>query len=240
MGSITDTRMQVLPLLNEVREKLGYKTVSSLTQDAHIRTMLEYLNDVIDITSDFSDWQEMRTTVTVTASSSVYMYLVDPVSAAVKNIREVAFQDSVAPLRLDTIDNMRRWRRSASGGTGCPRYWIVNGVDNTTTGNPYIEVYPQPGAFENNKTFNILLYKKPPIYTSSDANTYIPFPARMIISGVLAYALLDESRGTNNVDFLTQFKAIYTPMMEEAYNRLNGDSGTDTQFVPMRRGFRRA
>lgn len=243
MGALDDTRMQVLPIINEVRQKLGVPTVSSITADAQTQALLAYLNDVLDITSDYSGWKEMQTSITVTASSSVYNYLVNPVSAAVKNIEEVAFQGQTSPLRLATDEEMRRWRRSSGGGTGTPRYWIISGVDGNSaaaSGNPYIEVWPQPGSYENNKTFDLLIYKKPSRLTAADVSAYVPFPARMIVNGLLAYALLDESRGTQNMDFVTQFKVVYTPMMEETYNRLNGDCGTETQFVPQRRGFRRA
>lgn len=239
MGVLADTRMTVLEIINEVKQKLGVPIGGSLTENAQTQALLAYLNDVIDITSDYSDWQEQRASVTVTASSSVFSYLINPTSAAVKNIHEIAFYNSPSPLRLSTIDDMRRWRRSAGGGTGEPRFWVLNGTDNVTTGNPYIEVYPQPGTTENNRTFDILYYKKPIKLTTSDASVVISFPGRLMASGLLAYALLDESRGTNNIDFITQFKAIYNPMLEEAYNRLNGDSGNSTQFVPMQRGFRR-
>lgn len=234
MGVLADSKMTVLQIINEVKRKLGVPTVAALTQGgAQTLALIDYLNDVLDITSDFSDWQEMRGTLTITASSSVYTLLVDPTSAQVKNIYEVAFYNTPATLRLSTLEDMRRWRRGAGGATGEPRFWIINGVDNTTTGNPYIEVYPQPGANENNKNFSVLYYKKPNLITTADASYVIPFPSRLIVSGLHAYALLDESRGTNNIDFTTQFMAVYKPMLEEAYNRLNGDSGNETSFVPM-------
>jgi hypothetical protein len=234
--ALTDIRKTVLQIINEVRNKLGLQDAASLTADSQVKSALNYLNDVVDITSDYGDWQETLNTVLVTASSSVMQYVVSAASAVIKNIHEVAFQGQIAPLRLKTIDELRRWQRT--GGIGNPINWTIMGVD-STTGNPIISTYPIPGPNENNKTFNILYYEKPRLYTTSDASVIPPFPSRLLVSGLLAMMLLDESRGTQNIDFMTEFMKVYEPMLEEAFNRYNGDSGSDILYKPQMMGYRR-
>jgi len=235
MTTITDTNRTVLQIINEARNKLGMPDAATLTSDNHVKSALNYLNDVIDITSDFGDWQQALRTVLVTASSSVMQYDITT-SLPVKNINEIAFQGQIAPLRLRTIDELRRWQRT--GGTGNPVNWAIVGT-NSSTGNPLFQTYPIPGQQENNKTFNILYYEKPRLYTTSDAAEIPIFPAKLLVAGLLAMLLLDESRGTQNIDFNTEFIAIYKPMMEEAFNRYNGDSGSDIMYKPQMMGYRR-
>jgi hypothetical protein len=233
MSTISDTRKTVLEIINEVRRKLGIKDATSLSQDKNSTTLLDYLNDVVSYIADFGNWQETMQEVTVTASTSVFQYLVNT-SAPLQHIQEIAFYGQVAKLRYVEIEDMRRWRRI--GGTGIPRNWTIFGVDNTTTGNPYIQVYPQPGTNENNQTFSILCFTKPPKYTTSDGSTTPPFPARMLVSMLLALALLDESRGTQNVDYYTELQR-FNDTIEQTLNRYTSDSGGDTNFVPRRGGF---
>lgn len=236
MATLADTRLTVLQTINEVRQKLGVKDAASLTADANTTVLLKYLNDVIDYISNYADWREMRKEVTVTASSSVYEYLVES-SAVVKNVKEISFYGQIAPLRYVEEEEMRRWRRTNTAGV--PRYWTLTTVDNTSTGNPYFQCYPQPGSTENNQTFSILMYEKPRAYTSSDASVVIPFPSRIVVSMLLALALLDESRGTNNFDYATELSR-FNETLSQGQNRFNGDSGgSQTQFRPQRGGFRR-
>lgn len=228
MAVISNTRLTILQIVNEVRQKLGIPAAASLSADAQATSMLSYLNDVISIVSDYGDWQEALNEYVTTASSSVSQYLIDVSGKIVKNIHEVAFSGTVSPLRVETLDNMRRWGRT--GGTGLPNNWCIIGVDNVTTGSPYIRVYPVPGTNENNETFNVLFYEKPRIYTTSDGSVVPIFDSRLLVDGLLAMALLDESRGTQNIDFVTEFKAIFASRLQETFNRFNGDSGSDINF----------
>jgi hypothetical protein len=164
MAAISDTRGTILEIVNEVRRRLGIPNAATLASDTQAGVMVDLLNDVINYVSDYGDWQEQRQEVIATASTSVFSYLVSTASP-LKNIADVYFGTNQSRLRYVEIEDMRRFRQS--GGTGTPRQWTINGVDNTTTGNPLLEVYPQPGTNENNTTFNILVYVKPPLYIRS-------------------------------------------------------------------------
>jgi len=235
MATLSDTRMTVLEIINEVRRKLGINVAAtSLTYDNQTRTLLDYLNDVISEVSDYGDWKEMILQTVVTASSSVRRYQLN-VTAAVKNIHEIAWTTQPSAMRLVTINDMLRWERITS--TGQPRNWAIMGVD-VSSANPLFEVYPMPGPTENNQTFSILYYQKPSLLTTADVSAYPAFPGKLLVSGLLAKALFDENRNASDTDYLTE-RANFENMLSETFNRFNGDSGTNTFFTPGQGGFRR-
>lgn len=229
--TVSDLKGTVIGIINGVRVKLGIASAATLTSDKQALTSLRYLNDVLSITSDYGNWKEQRRETTVTASSSVRTYDIES-SALVKNIREISFDSNSQPLTLTEEEDVKRLVRT--GSTGSPRQWCILGV-NSTTGNPQITVVPQPGSNETGKLFEAVWYKKPRLYAITDASAVVPFPKVLIENGLHSMMLLDESRGTQNIDFVTQFKAIYEPMLEETFNRFNGDSGNTTYFTPRRR-----
>ena len=235
MPVLTDQRATILQIINEVRRKLGLKPTSSLTQDTHATAALDYLNDVISDIANYGNWQELYVSANTTVSSSVFDYQINT-SAVVQNIHELVFQGQVAPMRHKNLEDILRLNRT--GGTGIPRQWSVVGVD-VSSANPRIRIHPQPGTNENNQYFVAHFYQRPATYTTADGSVIPPFNASLISSGLLAYMLLDESRGTPTNDYLVE-RQNFEKAMEEEYNRYNGDSGTDTYFVPTNRGFRGA
>lgn len=228
--TLADTRLTIIQIVNEVRRKIGLSVVNTLTQDSMAINSVDYLNDVIAEVSDYGDWQEMLVETLVTASSSVINYVITTdTTAAVKNIHEVAFYTRIACMKLVTLDDIRRLQRTNT--TGVPTQWALVGVDNVTTGNPFIRVYPTPGIQQNNQAFNILYYKKPRLYTTSDASVIPEFPSRVLVQGLLAMILKDESRGTPEESYKLEY-ARFTEVLADTYNRFNGDTGSDTYFRP--------
>lgn len=225
MATLSDTRLTILEIVNEVRRKLGLREATSLTMDKHSRVAVDYLNDVIDEVSDYADWQETYQTFTLDAVTSVYQYTI-ATSAAIKNIREVSFEGRVAPLRSIEIEDMRRLRRV--GGVGQPHSWCINGT--ADDGNPTIEIYPQPGTSESGSDIAVAGYTRPRQYTTSDGSVVPSYPARMLVQGLLAYMLLDEDRGTQGSEYTLEYSK-FLKMLSETHNRYNGDSGNDVTVV---------
>lgn len=227
--STFDLRRTVLEVVNEVQGRLSVNKTTTLTATKHATVLLGLLNEVVDELSDFGDWQEMFIEVTVTASSSVGEYAVNPSSGIVKNIYEVAFDTDVAPLEVRDIQDIRRLQRLSSFGR--PRQFSVVGVDNSS-GNPKFRVYPVPGSNENNLTFSIAGFKKPPLYQTSDTTEEIEFPAAVVIQGLYAKALMEENGGEPTQQYQTA-QAMYERMKNEALNRYNADTGTDIFVTPI-------
>lgn len=83
--------------------------------------------------------------------------------------------------------------------------------------------------------FSILYYTKPSIYTTADNATVIPFPARVVVLGVLASYTLRQNSGAPN-DMYTAFFQQYLGERRESLNRFNSDTGWDVQYSPGRVG----
>lgn len=222
--ALQDVNQSAIGIINEVLRKLGLNTATNLNDSKLSTLLVDYLNDVIDEVSDFGDWQQMFREATVTAQSSVGTYEL-AVSGNVKNIYEIVWDNQVSPLEVRTIEDIRRLQRLTSFGT--PRQFAVVGVSGT---NPLFRVYPVPTTAAK---FDIAYYKKPGILAAVTANnSAIPaFPGRLLIQGVYAKALLQENGGEQTQEYQTAY-AEYIRMRQEALNRFNADTGTDTYITP--------
>ncbi len=230
-STLADTRKSYIQLFNEVRRKLGVNEITTLGADTLGMAMIDYMNDVIAEISDFGDWQEMyreESFAFVTANSSASDWVFNT-SVATKSIHEIQFGTQVAPMWLVTLDDIRRLNRSKSYGV--PTQYAFVGVDNTTTGNPRVRVFPTPTTAQASANFNVAYYKKPALITTADTSSIPEFPSRMVAQGLLAYSLRDEERGAQSQRWKEEY-AIFKKFIGETYNRYNGDTGSDTFFVP--------
>lgn len=223
---IGDIRYTVLQTVNEVFRKLGLQSISSLTSNKLSIQMVDFINDVCNDLADFGQWQETLVTSNITAVSGQQDYMINT-SANVENIKDLYFQLRRGPLRNININDMRIMTRVTI--TGTPTQYTVFGTDNN--GNPIIRVRPKPMQAEDGYTFSVLYYIRAPQYTTSDSNTIIPFPARIVVMGCMARQTLNESGGTPT-DKYSQFYNEYLSARKEALNRFNGDTGWDISFSP--------
>lgn len=233
--AITDLRMNVLSIVNEVQRKLGLNPVTTLSATKISVELVDHINDVVDDISDFGNWMEQLTTAKVTASTSVASYSIG-VSGVVKSIGDIYISTRRGPLRSVDIDTMRVL--TAVTALGQPSQYAIFGTD--SNGNPKIRVRPTPDVSQNGAVFSILYYLKPSIYTTSDATTIVPFPSRVVVLGTLAAYTLRESGGAETPLYQMYFQQ-YTMAKKNAFSRMNGDTGWDVSFTPgnTSRGWRR-
>jgi len=224
-----DIRYTVLEVVNEVQRKLGLSETSTLTQNKLATQMVDFINDICDDLSDFGNWQEMMVSANVTAVSGQVDYFINT-SANIKNIGDIYFTKRTGPLRNVTVQEMRILTRTTSMGN--PSQFTVYGTD--VNGNPNLRVRPTPDSNAAGGLFSILYYVRAPLYTTSDTNTVIPFPGQLVVQGVLAKAILNESGGSPT-DHYTKEQQDYLEARKEALNRFNGDTGWDIQFSPSHR-----
>jgi hypothetical protein len=233
--AVTDQRMTVLEIINEVRLKSKLNSVSTITQDSDSVIKLAYLNDTVSEISDYGNWQESLRQITVTAQSSVADYSISSAAftqlgiRVIQNIHEVVFETYSSEMSKIELDQLRRLQRLSNYGN--PTQWAVKGVD--TDGNPIISVAPIPATNQDGKIFTINLYEKPAFYTTADATTVVPFPGDLITQGVLAKSILDESDGDPTPRYQMTQK-VYEDALNQAYNRYNGDTGSTVYFRPGR------
>lgn len=230
---IGDIQYTVLQVVNEVQRKIGLDPTAALTTNKLATQLVDFVNDVCNDLSDFGNWQEALVSANVTAVSGQANYSINT-SANVKNIADIYFLPRSGAMTSVTIDQMRIMTRTTADGT--PSQYTVFGVDNN--GNPNIRVRPRPAANEDGKLFSILYYQRPPKYTTADANTRIPFPGELVILGVLAKQILNESGGSPT-DRYSKTYQDYLDSRKSSLNRFKGDTGWNISFVPSMPGRRR-
>jgi hypothetical protein len=224
----SDFKVTVLGAINEVRRRSKLPPVTTVDQDSDSLTKLSYLNDVVTELSDHGNWQELYAEAIVSVQTSVREYAVSGV--VVQNIHEVALSTKTAALRLADLDEIRRLQRVNSLGE--PTAWCPKGVNGE--GNPIITVDRWPTSNDTGY-FNIGYYRKPNAYVTADGSTTIPFPARVVVQGLLTKTILDESDGEPTSRYASNLQ-LYQEMKNETYNRYNGDTGSTLYFRPGRRG----
>lgn len=231
--SIGDIRYTVLQVVQEVFRKLGLNEPSSLTTNKLSIQMVDFINDVCNDLSDFGNWQETFVSTNVTAVSGQRDYSVNT-SANIKNIGQIFFSQRNGQMRNVTPEQMRILTQTTI--TGQPTQFTVYGTD--SNGNPLLRVRPTPVQQQDGQTFAITYYVRPPLYTTLDANTLIPFPARVVVLGTLAAAILNESGGAPT-DRFSKTQQEYELSKKESLNRFNGDTGYKIDFSPSLTGRRR-
>lgn len=228
--ALTNVRRTVIEIVNEVERRMGVGESVRLDQRQFTKVLVDLLNDTVAEVSDFGDWQEMYREVAVTASAGQRTYEI-AVSAQVKNIHEIHWDNDVAPLENREIETIRRLRQTGSKGT--PRQFTVIGVSGV---NPLVEVYPAVSTAQasgGGNSFNVAYYKKPRLFATvtADSTATPAFPSRVLVMGLYAKALLEEEGGGATQKYRTAY-AEYQRMARESLNRFNADTGTDVYLVP--------
>lgn len=228
-----DIRYTVLEVVNEVQRKLGLDATASIATNKLSVQLVDFVNDVCNDLSDFGNWQEALVSSNVTAVSGQSDYSI-ATSANIKNIGDIFFSTRTGPLRFVTIQDMRIMTRTTI--TGTPTQFTVFGTD--ANGNPVLRVRPTPSSNEDGELLSVVYYIRPPKYSLSDGSLVIPFPGDIVVMGVLAAAILNESGGSPT-DHYTRVYQSYLEGRKEALNRFNGDTGWDVNFTPSLQGRRR-
>lgn len=218
--AIGDVRLTILEIVNEARRKLALKEVSAFTDDTQARVALDFMNDVIAEISDYGDWYSTLKELNVTLISGTSTYNLTT-NDVVRRIVELTYNDETSSLRLLDLTAIRH-RQRAYNAQGRPRHWGIVGED--SNGNPSIALSPTPGTNENGKILKVLYYAKPPLYSTSNASLIPPYDAKLIVQGLYAELLLDQSDGAQTANYQTE-KAKFLQMLSEAQNRYHGDSG---------------
>lgn len=226
---IGDIRYTLLQTINEVQRRLGLTATASVSTNSLATKLVDYVNEVCNELSDFGNWQELLVSANVTAVAAQRDYTITT-SANVKNIGDIYFvtsSNTTAALRHVNLEDMRILTRSNS--TGTPRQFTVFGTDNN--GNPRLRMNPVPTSAEHGGKFSILYWERAPRYTTADGSSVIPFPARVMVPGVLAKQILNESGGSPT-DRYSRVQQEYLEARKEALNRFQGDTGWNIEFTP--------
>jgi hypothetical protein len=226
-----DVYLTVLEVVNEVRRKIGVpNAVTSLTTDSLDPVMVDFLNDVITEINDFGLWNEMIGVATTTLISGQEFYSIST-SDPVKTIKDIYFQGTNSSLAFITNEQMRLLKRT-NANSNQPTMFTIFGVD--VLGNPNIQLYPTPNNTAAGKVINVFYQKLPFHYDTSDTDSVLPFYGRLIVQGLVARMILDQSGGAPN-DQYSMERATFENMLKETFNRYKADVGYYRRFVPSNR-----
>lgn len=231
--ALADTKLTVLQVVNEVQRKLMLRATSATTDTQHSRVLVDLLNDVIEEVSDKGEWVQLRGSVDVSCVSGrgEYALPVSGTTESIHHLHEVRVSGRYPP--LEWFFDVSEYRaRATLQSYGKPVNAAVVGED--SRGNPTIGVWPRPGANEEGLRATVYFYLKPRRYVAgTDDAEILPLPGRILVAGLHAKALLDESGGAPTPQFQTVY-AEYGRMVAQALNRLNADTGTTLKLMPGR------
>lgn len=226
-----DVYLTVLEVVNETRRKLGVPNeVTTLVTDSLDPVMIDFLNDVLTEINDFGLWNEMIDTALTTLINGQEFYSINT-SLPVKTIKDIYFQGTNSSLNFITNEQMRLLKRTNTNSNS-PTMFTIFGVD--SLGNPSIQLYPTPNTSAAGKNINVFFQKLPLHYGTGDASEVLPFYGRLIVQGLFARMILDQSGGAPNDQFSME-RATFESMLKETFNRYKADVGYYRRFVPTSR-----
>ena len=224
-------RLSIISIVNEVQRRLGVNPTAALDSTKHSRMLMQMLNEIIAEVNDYGRWQDLYEEVIVTASSSIRQYVVRSATREIQSIIEVSFDGQPAQLENRPIEDIRRLRRV--GSTGNPRQYAVIGVD--ASANPIIEVFPMPTTSQHDKTFDIAVQAKEPLYAVADLSAVPTYPANVLLQGLYAKALLEENGGERTNQYEMAFREFQN-LTQQAQRRFTADTEDVMTFTPHRWG----
>lgn len=231
--ALGDTKLTVLQVVNEVQRRLMLRPTSTTNDTQHARALVDMLNDVIEEVSDRGEWVQLRGEVDVSCVSGrgVYELPVSGSTESIHHVHEVRVSGRYPPLEW-FFDISEYRQRSVLQSYGKPVNAAIVAED--SRGNPTIGFWPRPGANEEGLRATVYFYFKPRKYIAgTDDAEVLALPGRILVHGLHAKALLDESGGAATPHFQTVY-AEYMKMVGQALNRFNADTGTTLRIIPGR------
>lgn len=224
----------VLEVVNEVCDRMNVRRVSATTANLFTRNCVNLINDIVEDLCDFGVWNELQASAAVTMVSGQSIYNI-PTTALVTakqyihSVQEVYVSGRIASLEpISDKNEFRLLTRTLSMGT--PSRYTIDGTD--SLGNPRIGFFPRPGGSYDGQTAHVRFQVLPPKYEAgADDNVVMPFPGRVVVAGLHAGAVLDESGGVQT----DQYKAIqarYFILRNNSLGRQTAKTGEFTRFQP--------
>lgn len=224
--------MTVLQVVNDVCARMNVRTVTSTAQNSFTVNLVSLLNDIIDDLIDFGTWNELRASAQFTMVSGVARYSIATTALTTANwfihsISEVRVSGRVPPLEpIADVNEGRMLLRTNSRGV--PSRYFIEGQDGL--GNPQVNVFPVPGAQAAGNTGYVQFQVQPPRYEAGvDDAVVLPFPGRVLVAGLLASAILDESGGAETRQYMSQMQR-YLTLRNSAIGRQTTKTGEYVQF----------
>ena len=227
--------LTILEIVNEVCDRMNIRRVTTTNQNAFTKNCINLLNDIMEEMTDFGTWNELQASASVTMVCGQSIYTIDTTTLAtakqfIHSIQEVAVSGRVPP--LEPISDKNEFRMLNRVNTiGQPSRYIIEGVD--TLGNPRLGIFPRPGAnYAGNEAFVKFQVLPPKYVAGSDDSVVVPFPGRVVILGLVAAAILDESAGAET----RQYQAAQLKYLAARNNALGRQTAKTGEYVRVQPG----
>lgn len=226
--------LTVLEIVNEVCDRMNVRRVTATTANLFTRNCVNLINDTIEDLCDYGTWNELQASAAVAMVCGQSVYTI-PTTALVTakrfihSIQEVYVSGRIASLEpIADKNEFRLLTRTQSIGT--PSRYTVDGTD--ADGNPRLGLFPRPGTAYDGNAAHVRFQVLPPRYEAgNDDNVVVPFPGRVMVSGLHAAAILDESGGVQT----DQYKAAqgkFFVLRNNSLGRQTAKTGEFTRFQP--------
>jgi len=226
--------LTVLEIVNEVCDRMNVRRVTATTANLFTRNCVNLINDTIEDLCDYGTWNELQASaaVTMVCGQSVYTISTTALVTAkrfIHSIQEVYVSGRIASLEpIADKNEFRLLTRTQSIGT--PSRYTVDGTD--ADGNPRLGLFPRPGTTYDGNAAHVRFQVLPPRYEAgNDDNVVVPFPGRVMVAGLHAAAILDESGGVQT----DQYKAAqgkFFVLRNNSLGRQTAKTGEFTRFQP--------
>jgi hypothetical protein len=177
--------MTYLQLVNSVLRRIREDEVDSVSQNSYSKLVGEFVNDAKRSVEDSYDWTALRTTLTVTTSSSVFNYTLTGSQNKMK-LLDVVNDTSNSFMHYQTSHWFNNAYLNNDAPSGSPLYYSFNGVDDD--GDNGVDLYPTPDGVYALR-FNVVLRTQD---FTEDA-TVLKAPSSPVIQ--IATALASRERG---------------------------------------------
>ena len=178
--------MTYLEIVNNVLKRLRERTVSTVNENTYSTLIGTLVNDAKDEVENAWKWSALRTTMTVTTSSSVFAYTLVGAGSIFDTLDVLNDTDDFF-LEYKTAHEMNKlFLGTPTTETGSPRYYSFNGVD--SNGDTIIDLYPIP---DGSYTIRYNMVKRTDDFTSDADVNYLPDHPIIL----LTYAKAIEERG---------------------------------------------
>ena len=231
---MASTYLTVLEIINEVNLRMKVRTVSVTTANTYTKTLVSLLNDIIEDLCDFGEWNELQASAAfamISGQGSYSMAVTANVTAKrfVHSVQEVRVSGRIPPLEPIADKNEGRMN-SRTNSMGTPsRYWL-DGTD--PLGNPIVWVFPRPGSTQGGNNGYVKFQVLPPKYVpGTDDAVVAPFPGRVLVAGLVAAAVLDESGGAETQQYKTA-QTRYMTLRNGALGRQTAKTGEFLNISP--------
>lgn len=213
-----------LQLVNDVLVRLRESTVSSVSENEYSSLIGKLVNDAKREVEDAWDWDELKTTITVSTVASTYNYALTGAGSRFR-IEEVINDTNdwfvvSRPSSFMTENLLLNPQPTA----GSPQYYAINGAD--SNGDIKVDLFPIPDAVYSIKFDGYA----PSAELSNDTDTIL-VPKNPVIA--LAWAKAIEERGEDGGINVSSQYAVAKQSLADHIAIQAGRRPTDTIWYPV-------